>query len=346
MRAINLPYPAPVGRRRTRLNTLRNRVKLTLPFMLLLASLVLAPDHLGAEITNKIVATVNGDIVTLHELNTSINRLTGLSIRELRLRDETNFYEVRRAVLDNLINEKITRQQVIKLGIKVAPKAVEEAIEKVKGENNLTQEELLYSLKQEGITLEEYRERIKGEIERFQLVNYEVKSKIVITEEDARDYYQKHTKEYAEAHKVKLARILLKIGNPDDKEEIAQVKDLGGEILEGLREGRDFFMMARAYSQGPAAPEGGDLGWIQVSQLEPTLRRRIAELSPGEYTDLDRAPSGFQIIKLIEERKGGIKSFERVRDAIYSRLFKEKVEKRYTTWLKGLREESFIKVIL
>ena len=111
--------------------------------------------------------------------------------------------------MDNLINEKIAEQQIIKLGIKVTAKDVEEAIEKVKRENNFTHEELIYSLKWEGLTLKEYKEKIKKEIERFRLVNYEVKSKIVITEEDIKKYYHMHTKEYAEVSKVKLARIFV-----------------------------------------------------------------------------------------------------------------------------------------
>lgn len=319
------------------------RVFLSLKLLLVLFSV--SPGLLLAEIANRIVAVVNSDIITLHELNTSIKRLTGLSVKLLQQRDQTNFYEVRRTVLDKLINEKIAKQEITRLGIKVGKKEVEEAIEKVKRDNKLAQDQLLYSLKMEGVTLEEYKERIKGEIERLRLVNYEIKSRIVITEENVREYYENHTKEYTEVDKVRLARIFLKIRNPCDKQEVAQVKDLGQEIVGRLKEGRDFFEMARIYSQGPAAPEGGDLGWMELSHLEPELRKKIANLSPGEHTDLHPAASGFQIIKLIEERTGRIKPFEEVRDAIYSKLFKEKVEKRYAAWLSNLREQSFIKVI-
>jgi len=318
--------------------------KLIIFFTLLLIVFTLAPGYLLAEITNRIVARVNSDIITLHDLNTSIKKLTGSSARDLQLRNEKKFYEIRRAILDNLINEKITEQQIIKLGIKVTAKDVEEAIEKVKKENNFTQEELIYSLKQEGVSLKEYKDELEKEIERFRLVNYEVKSKIVITEEEIKTYYQTHLKEYTEVSKVRLGRIFLKVRSTNDKEEIARVKSLGVEILQRLRQGHDFSEMAKTYSQGPAGQEGGNLGWIKASQLEPTLRKKIDKLYVGEHTDLDLAPSGFQIIKLAEEKKGGLKPFEEIRDAIYSKLFKEKVEKRYATWLNELRKESFIKV--
>lgn len=318
--------------------------KFTILFALLLSVFMLARGYLLAEVTNRIVAKVNSDIITLHDLNASIKKLTGLSAKELQRQDEKKFYQIRRAILDKLINQKIAEQQIIKLGIKVTAKDVEEAIEKVKRENNFTQEGLINSLKQEGLSLKEYKDEIEKEIERFQLVNYEVKSKIVITEEELKKYYQTHTKEYTEVPKVRLERIFLKVKSANDKKEIARVKSVGVEILQRLKQGHDFSKVAKIYSQGPAGPEGGNLGWIEVSQLEPVLKEKITKLSVGEYTDLDFSPSGFQIIKLAEEKKGGLKPFEKIRDAIYSQLFKEKVEKRYAAWLNKLRKESFIKI--
>lgn len=305
----------------------------------------MSSPNLRAEITNRVVATVNSDIITLYELNNSIEQVTGLSVSNLRLRDERRFYQVRRAVLNNLINQKITEQQVRRLGIKVTDRDIEEAIEKVKRENNLTHEELLDTLRLEGITLKEYKEQMKREIQRARLVDYEVKSKIVITEEDLRNYYQNHIEQFSEAHKVKLARILLKIENPANKGGIADVRDLGEEIVRNLEGGSDFSDMAKVYSQGPAGSEGGCLGWIPFDQLDPSLKKRIAKLSPGEYTEFHECPYGVQIVQLIDERKEGIKPFEEVRDAIYSKLFKGKVEEKYAAWLSKLREESFIKVV-
>ena len=318
--------------------------KFTILFMLLLTVFMLTRGYLLAEVTNRIVAKVNSDIITLHDLNTSIKKSTGSSAKDLQRQNEEKFYQIRRAILDNLINQKIAEQQIIKLGIKVTAKDVEEAIEKVKRENNFTQEGLIKSLKLEGISLKEYKDEIEKEIERFRLVNYEVKSKIVITEEELKRHYQTHAKEYTEVPKVKLERIFLKVKSVNDKKEIARVKSVGVEILHRLKQGHDFSKVAKIYSQGPAGPEGGNLGWIEVSQLEPVLREKITKLSVGEYTDLDFSPSGFQIIKLAEEKKGGLKPFEKIRDAIYSKLFKEKVEKRYAAWLNKLRKESFIKI--
>jgi len=302
-------------------------------------------SDLRAEITNRIVATVNSDIITLYKLNDSIEQVTGLSVSNLRLQDEGRFYQIRRAVLNNLINQKITEQQTQKLGIKVTERDIDAAIERVKRDRGITQEELLYTLKAEGVTLKEYRQRVKEEIEHARLVDYEVRSKIVITEADSRKYYQDHIEQFSEIHKVKLARILLKTANTADKEGITKARDLGKEILRKLEGGSDFSDMAKTYSQGPAGPEGGCLGWIAFDQLNPSLKKMIAKLSPGEYTDLHECRDGIQIVQLVDEIEGGTKPFEEVSNAIYSQLFREKVEEKYADWLSKLREESFIKVV-
>jgi peptidyl-prolyl cis-trans isomerase SurA len=310
-----------------------------------LVSALLLPSHFRAEVTDRIVAIVNGGIITLYELNTSIKNLTGMDAGQLREKDEENFHKVSRAVLNSMINELIADQHASKLGIMVAEKDVEEAIERVKIDNELTQEDLIYSLKKEGITFEGYKERIKQEIEQARLVNHEVKSKIVITEAEMKDYYDKHIKDFIEEDKVLLARIFLPVKEPINNDEVAEVKALGNDILRRLDNGEDFFGLSMKYSKGPAAEEGGKLGWIKMENIEPALREKIENLSPGEHSDLDRIGSGFQILKVLEEKKGKIKQFEDLRSAIRSKLFKEKVEEKYAIWLKKLRDESYIKVM-
>jgi peptidyl-prolyl cis-trans isomerase SurA len=248
-------------------------------------------------------------------------------------------------LLNELINEKIAQQEIAKLELTVTDEEVQASIERIKEENNLTQEELIARLNAEGTSFEEYRERIKKDIEHMRLVEHEVRSKIVVTDEDIRRYYENNAHEYRQVHEVRLARIFLRIKDPDRAEEIAQVRAAGREILQELDSGRDFSEMARKYSQGPGAAEGGDLGWIAMDQLEIKMREVVAKLSPGEYTDLRPAPSGFQIIGVVEEKEAGVRPLEDVRDEIYSKLYKKKVEEKYAAWIQELREKSYIKVI-
>ena len=120
-----------------------------------------------AEVLNRIVAIVNSDVITLYELNAKIKQLTGLQPNDLRNQDMEGYLKTRRQVLDLLIDEKLASDKIQELGIDVSPKEVEAAIEKIKKDNNLTDEDLKTSLKKQELTYESYRKDIKNELERI-----------------------------------------------------------------------------------------------------------------------------------------------------------------------------------
>ena len=314
-------------------------------FILSVAMLVLCCQHVQAEVFNRVVAIVDDDIITLYELNKKIKDLTGLTPNDLRLRDEKTFIATRRKILERLIDDKITQAKVLELGIEVNQKQVDESIERIKRENRWTQEDLTAKLKQEGLSLEGYREQMKRELERIQLINMEVRSKIVIREETLKAYYQENKEQFTGDEKVGLASIFLIRKNSEDEEETRELKQKGKEILKRLRAGEDFGALARKYSQGPGSDEGGNLGSFALSQLDPQLRKIIAALPEGGFSDLIFRPNGVQIIKVINKQGGKGKSFEEMKDAIYSILYREEINKRYASWIKELRESAYTKIV-
>jgi peptidyl-prolyl cis-trans isomerase SurA len=148
----------------------------------LLACLFVWQPQVRAEICNRVVAVVNNEIITLYELNSRLKELTGLEPAVLRMKDEKGYLNARRRVLDLLIDERIATEKIQELGIKVTQKEVDSAIERIKQENSLTHEDLLHSLEAKGLTYETYQENIKKDLERMRLINFEVKSKIIIRE--------------------------------------------------------------------------------------------------------------------------------------------------------------------
>jgi peptidyl-prolyl cis-trans isomerase SurA len=168
------------------------------------------PPPALAETNNRVVAIVNDEVITLYELNGRMKDLTGLDPAEMRLRDEKQYLEARRKILNSLIEDRLTLEKIRQLGVIVTPKQVDAAIESIKKNNGLTQEDLIAGLKNRGETYDSYREKIKVQLERMELINFEVKSKIIIREEDIKEYYDKHRDEFMSKGKVHLAIIVLK----------------------------------------------------------------------------------------------------------------------------------------
>ncbi|HIJ37213.1 MAG TPA: hypothetical protein HPP59_08085, partial [Deltaproteobacteria bacterium] len=118
---------------------MKKSTTLILMFLFLGESIFLQNQAFG-EIYNRVVAIVNTDVVTLYELDTRIKELTGMSPEALKRKSEEQYVETRRKILQMLIEEKIAIEKIQELKIKVEPKEVDEAIERVKQDNNLTQE--------------------------------------------------------------------------------------------------------------------------------------------------------------------------------------------------------------
>ncbi|HDR15080.1 MAG TPA: hypothetical protein ENN79_06285 [Desulfobacteraceae bacterium] len=300
----------------------------------------------GAEVTNRVVAFVNEDVVTLYELNNSIRELTGNEPAKLKAQDRNRFEEIRQRVLDLLIEEKITLSKVNELGIKVSEEEVNAAVERVKRSNGWSDEELLYNLRREGASLEHLKEDLRRSIQRDRLVNYEVKSRIIIREEDLRQYYESNKDSFSTTGKVHLAGIVLMFGNPDDADDRAAAVDKAEDILERLRKGESFAELAAGFSKGPGADEGGDLGIFSWGELDEQILDKIERLAPGDITEPIIRPAGIQILKVLERSEGEAKPFEEVKDAIYDILYEKEMDARYRKWIADLKEGAYIKTVL
>jgi peptidyl-prolyl cis-trans isomerase SurA len=314
-------------------------------FFLVAIIFVSGPHRVSGEIFNRVVAIVNDDVITLYELNQRIRVVTGSTPEQLREKDEERYLEARRKILQFMIDEKCAKEKIQEMDIKIPPEQIDARIEMVKKRNRWTHEDLLAVLKQEGITVEEFREKIKTDLERAELINYQVKSKIIIRDEQITQYYEEHKKDFSTEEKVHLAGIFLIQRNPKDEEESLRLKAKGEEILAKLRNGEDFAALSKKFSQGPGADEGGDLGTFKADQLTPELKKAVAGIEEGGFTDLIVKPNGIQILKLIKRQKAEAHPLEEVREAIYATLYQQEVDRRYETWIKELRKETYTKII-
>ena len=320
--------------------------KVTASLILFFAGIVLLfHSSVSGEICNRVVAIVNDEVVTLYELNTMMQMLTGIPSEQLKNQSEEMYFKTRKKVLDDLIDQKLVLEKIKELKIEVTAKEVDQAVERVKADNQFTQEDLLAKLKEQGGNYESYRESIKKELERVQLINFEVKSKIILREEEIEEYYNTHRDEFTREGKVRLALIFLKQKDSADKNEARALYQKAQEILSMIKDGKNFASLAEKFSDGPGASEGGDLGVFKMSELNPEMAEIIKDLSVGEVSKPVIRPYGIRIIKVEEKDGGGKKSLDQVRNAIQTILYRKELDKKYSAWIKELRKKAYIKII-
>ena len=242
----------------TRMDRYRGAVRIAGCLMLMV---LMVPGVQGGEYVDRIVAVVNDDIVTLTELNQQLNpyaeqvRAGNFSVEQER----KMLFTVREKVLNGLIDQKLTDQEIKKANISVSDPEIDATIERIKEARFFTDEELRQVLRQQGMSMDEYRDQIRTQILRTKLINLEVKSKIVITQEDVAAYYTNHPEIFGGEKKYHLPNILLTPPLIADQMEKEAFRKKMATIVENLKKGASFEEMARMYSESPLAAEGGDL---------------------------------------------------------------------------------------
>jgi peptidyl-prolyl cis-trans isomerase SurA len=301
----------------------------------------------AGEVVDRIVAVVNDDVLTLVELDQALrpyrNKLDTMGYPPDK--EHQMLFKVREDILDQLINEKLTDQEIRKADISVSDQEVDSAIERLKAARFLTEEDLQAALARDGMSLDDYRRRVREQLLRTKLVNRQIKSKIVITKEDVKAYYEQHRDQFGGQRKYHLRNIIMQVPPPAGEEERQAVLRAMSAVHAKLKAGESFAALARQYSQSPMAGEGGDLGVFGLSDLSPQIQAAVQNLKPGEFSQILDTEYGFQIFEVKEILEGGGKPLEAVTAEIESRLFDEVVNQKFTEWLRELRQRAHIKII-
>ncbi len=294
----------------------------------------------AAEVVERIVAVVNDEIVTAQDLDDLMSPVvaqfrtlyTGKEFDE-KVRQAREEY-LKKVIEDRLILSEAKRKQVI-----VKDPEVDDMMSDVR--NKFPSRELFaQSIEDQGLTEKKLWNRFRDQIMMQKLVGYEVRSKVSVSPGEVTEYYKAHPEEFKQGDRVKLQQILIRLGARTDEE----AKAFAQKIIAELRAGKPFEEMAKTYSEGSEAKDGGEMGWIEKGQLMGQIDEKVFALKAGEITEPIQSTLGYHIFKLTERQALGTRSLEEVRDQIQEILFKQKTRERLESWLANLKKNAYISV--
>lgn len=296
-------------------------------------------------VANAIVAIVNDDIITLYDVTKESLPVIKEAEKNGAVNDAARS-KIRHAVLDHLIEKKLTEQKIRELGIRVSEEEIRQAIDDVRKQNNIpSQEALETALAGQGLSFDQYRTQLQEQIEKLKLISMEVRSKIQVGESEMREYYSANLAKYTEDDTYRARHIFFKTGEKATPEEVQREKSTALAVLADARAGKDFAELAKKFSEDPAArKDGGDLGSFKKGDMQPELEKTILSLKPGEVSDLVSTSIGFHIIKLEARVAGKVKPFESVKADIGEILYRKKSEERFSQWAKDLRSKASVEI--
>jgi peptidyl-prolyl cis-trans isomerase SurA len=299
------------------------------------------------EIIDRIVAVVNSDIITLYDLNRALKPYQE-NIKALGYETEKEretLFQVRKDLLDQLIDSKLADQEIERAQITVSESDIDETIERLKEVRSITDEQLREGLARQGLTMAEYRKEMREQILRTKLVNREVKSKIVVTKEDIKAYYDSHQDAYAGEKKYYLYNIFVRLSPEADTSEKEDALRQMENAMARLDQGIAFEDLVNQLKDSSSRAQGTDLGLYRAEELSEQLQGAVEKLSAGEYTEVLNTDFGPQIIYVQKIQETPAKSLDEVESEISEILYNELVDNKYQDWLNDLRNRSLIKII-
>lgn len=302
---------------------------------------------LHADLVDRVIAVVNNDVILLSDLNQTLETISiGLdkqgyseSQKEQILKDQ------RPRILEQLIYDKLTDQQIQRLKIKIDESDVDATIQRIERVNKISSETLRSNLERSGISYDDYREQVKEKLLRTRLVNREVKSKIVITDEDIKTYYESHLHEYGGYTKYELRHILVKVPPTADATEKEHARQKIEKVYTQLKNGGAFADLAAEYSEAASASNDGFLGVFDLSILSEQVRQVLKGLKANQYSRIVDTDQGYQIFYIESIIRSGGKGIDEVRAEIQDKLYAQIVDKKFNDWIKELRKRSDIQII-
>ena len=304
-----------------------------------IAALVMSAALSQAVTINKFVAIVNDEVITQQDVDQLLGVLYAQYSQEHK-GDELlqKMEQVKKDILNQIIEDKLVLSRAKELGIKVAESEISERLDYIK--NGFPSEDKFYdALNTQGVTIANLKDRYRDQIMMKKLVDYEVKSKISVLPSEISAYYEKHRSQFREGDKCRVKNILIK-AKDEVSFELAKVEI--DNIYSKLKAGENFDDIAMQYSQGPNAEKGGDMGYIEKGQMLEALDNAIFKLKLGEFSESVKSEIGYHIFKAEDIRYGKQPSLEDSQNDIQMTLFQEKFKANVDEWLSGLKKKAYI----
>jgi len=248
-----------------------------------------------------IVAVVNSEPITNNEVRSAMQRVAK-DIAQQR-QEVPPLDDLRRRVLERLVNERAQLQEANETGIKIDEAAVDQAEQAVARQNQVDVPELRTRLAKDGITPAQFRGQLRDQLMLSRLHEREVEGRIRVSEVDIDRFLAEQQGSGTDplAQEINLAHLLVAVPENASTEQAGVLLVQAQKVLARLRAGEDFAVLVQELSAADRT-NGGQLGVRRGDRYPPSFVVATQNLAVGEVSDIVRSGAGFHILKVIERR--------------------------------------------
>jgi peptidyl-prolyl cis-trans isomerase SurA len=343
-----------------------------LPLFLLVVLAVALPALASGQVVEEIVARVNNQIITTSEYARSKEQLR----EDARQQDPNNpdklYADKEKDVLRDLIDQQLLLEKGKDIGITGDTDLIKQLDQMRKDMKLDSLEDLEKEAEKQGVSWEDFKQTQRNQIITRKVIGDEVGSHLAVTKDEQQKFYDEHKSELEQPEFVRLSEILVtpktvaaapapaggaasdgQISNqsPDEAaKEAAETAALNAaeakahDLLKQIRGGGDFAEIAKKFSDGPSAADGGVLGIFERGKLAKQIEDQTFALKSGEITDVLRVKQGYAILRVDDHQMAGIPPLKDVTNKIQDALYYQKLQPALRTYLTKLRDDAFIDI--
>lgn len=247
--------------------------------------------------------------------------------------------QVMQTILDRMIEEELEDEAAKRAGIAITSDEIDAALGRVAEQNELSVPELLKEAKSSGLSVSQYRDEMRRQLLQAKLSSLRLTGRIRVEENDVRGAYRDLVFQERTQQAQRTVRIVMPLGQTVDEQ--ASSTALAEEIVRRARSGEDFQELVRLYGTLP----GSGLAAPNPPQAEPRpIQRASIQLDVGEVSRPLRVGSTLVILQVLERPPSTLPPYEQAREAIYQRVYMERMAKARQHWLDGLRKRTHVEV--
>jgi peptidyl-prolyl cis-trans isomerase SurA len=300
----------------------------------------------NAKVVEEIIARVNNEIITRSELDKA--RATAEDDAKQECQGKctpeqlrTDIEDRQKNALRDLIDQSLLVQRGKDMSVSVEPDVIKR-LDQIRIQNKMgSMEDLEKAVSSQGLNWEDFKDNIRKNLLTQRVISQEVGSHITIGKDEVEKYYNEHKKDYVRPEQVALREIEVATEGKKDTE-LPDLKKKAETALQRVKDGEDFGEIAKRFSDGSTAKQGGFLGVYKRGELSKELEDIVFKMKKSELTGVMDTKQGYLVLQVLEHYDEGEQSLAKVEPEIMDKLYSERMEPKLREYLKTLREQSYV----
>ena len=293
-----------------------------------------------AEVVDRVVALVNGDMITLSELS----RQVVIQAERLGVPDDPEVQATfRRQVLEGMVDNTLILQVADQRGLRVPDRYFDEWKEATIEEMNLpNEEEFIRQVELQGSNMEELKKQFLEGVLIQEIRRQDIEERVQISEPEIEQRYRENVDEFIRPPQVRLRELVIHVTEAGE----AEARGRLAEAQRLIAAGTDFGEVAKVRSESGSKESGGDLGLFLIRELDESFRSVVAELETGAVSEPLRIGESLYLLKVDERTEESTIPLDDVRNQIAESLYGEKMATEMDSFVRNLRENAIVEIRL